>query len=709
MRTITKMSVALCALMAFSASVQAKDVYVSVNGDDANSGLSADAPKATLHGLNGVILEGDVVHVSGFLNMVNEKNAAPDTFDKNTDCGVWGIDNNGGVQGFYLQGRRSVINDWQDVTFIGEDPEEDGFTGNGETQLFFSSGGDVTYVFRNLGFKNGITNSEGGVIYVKDNGHLVFENCRFENNHIDMRSATPTEDGIYTKYNANVNSERGGAIRVEYGQVVIDGSYFEGNYNKKGGGICITGGRLDVTNTTFYQNGYIDADNENAFLDEQTGGGQAIFAWALNTATTVNIDHCLFEGNRAWNAGGAVTIWSNVGYQRYTDMTITNSAFFNNFAERGGAIATCNGYSMAEGGKDNPKNIFLKVANTTIAYNTSRADGGAVCMWGGAVGPTPEYTRDQIFFVNSTIYGNTTLGNAGHGAGYKEMKQENGGAIMGNPDNVDRFFYNTIIEGNIALEANDGQGEYSDFSSAYGYQFIKNSRIGRFCPLDGLQTEDWLGTLNDGNGLGDDTRQGYSGATIGGTDENPEELLLDDGSQTTTTMFDTSNGVIQFIPVPDESELLGAGDSKLTMMPSFQITAPDGVNIRTINGYDVQATDQVGFARGEQAVIGASEATLSTIITEDADGHTYFDGSKFLPYLGGDDSNGIPQVKANGFSFERNGSEVSVSGAAIVVYDAQGRLVLQGYNSINLAAQPAGLYVVKAMAAGKTQAVKVLK
>ncbi len=706
MGKFTKMMVALCATVGFSTTMQAKDVYVSATGNDSNSGLTADAPKATLNGLNGVISAGDVVHVKGFLNMANEKAAAPATFDKNSDCGVWGNDNNGGVQGFYLQGRRSVINDWQDVVFEGEDPEEDGFSGNGETQLFFSSGGDVTYVFRSLGFKNGITNSEGGVIYVKDNGHLAFENCQFLNNHIDMSQATASQDGIYTKYNANVNSERGGAIRVEYGQVTIDGSYFEGNFNKKGGGVCITGGRLEVTNTTFYRNGYYDEENENAFLDEQTGGGQAIFAWALNTATTVKIDHCLFDSNRAWNAGGAVTIWSNVGYQRYTDMTITNSAFFNNFAERGGAIATCNGYSMAEGGKDNPKNIFLKVANTTISQNTARADGGAVCMWGGAVGPTSEYTHDRIYFVNTTIFGNQTLGNAGHGAGYKEMKQENGGAIMGNPDNVDRYFYNTIIEGNIALDANDGQGEYSDFTTAYGYQYIKNSRIGRFCPLDGLQTEDWIATLNDGAGLGDDSRQGYSGSTIGGTDENPEELLLDDGSQTTTTMYETSNGIIQFIPVPDDSELLNGGDATLTQLANFQITAPDGVNIRTINGYDVAAEDQVGFTRGSQPVIGAIEATLSDIIEEDENGNTYFDGSRTLPYL----TDGIQGVVvSNQMTFNRNGYQLSVDGAMLTVYDLQGRSMAYGKENVSLASLPAGVYVVKAVVNGKTESVKVVK
>ena len=53
--------------------LQAKDLYLSPNGDDGNSGLTADAPRKTLTNLTSILERGDVINISGILHTSGDR------------------------------------------------------------------------------------------------------------------------------------------------------------------------------------------------------------------------------------------------------------------------------------------------------------------------------------------------------------------------------------------------------------------------------------------------------------------------------------------------------------------------------------------------------------------------------------------------------------------------------------------------------------
>ena len=700
-------SMAACLLMAgtvpFTAS--AKDLYVSANGDDSNDGLTSATAKKTLTALDAIIEKNDVVYVSGILNLDNE---VPADFNPAVGYGAGDLNDVGGVfvshdggkkLGFNIASRGSK--NWQGITFIGSDREEDGFSGGGKWGHFILRGkneGGTT--FKNLCFVDGISNQDGGTIYIKDEAIATFDNCVFRNNHPNWEKTYKLEGNAWKP--ANNASERGGCLRMENNCVVnVNNCLFENNINRHGGAVMITGtangtnntGGVTITNSQFIGNTAWCFDDPEQYLDNSQGA--AIEVWSLNGDCYLKVDHCLFDSNKVWNNGGAIYVYDNILYGHYADITVSNSAFYYNEAERGGALQISNFANGAMERKEyltKTKNINL--LNCTFVGNNARTDGGAILYWGAMTDPTqPDYPQDELRMVNCTLIGNSTEGNAGHGAGYKEMNRSGDNEPFGKIGNANRFFYNCLMENNYALQSN----ETSDFTTAelFGH-YMGNNYIGRIVVLGGASVEEFLSVVNDGDGA-EATVEGYSGEELG------ENFFYVADDPTASGIYDMSGFIVPGVALPDGSDLKTAGSVKWLELADREVAVPNTAD-KTVfrSGYDITNADALGFNRPDgTCAVGASEFSVSEIIP-------YLDGSIDLPYLS-EEGNGVASIKEGNLKVVRNGDIVSAEGASLGIYSLSGQKVASAANSFNMSALPAGIYMIEARSADGCAGVKVIK
>lgn len=710
MKKFTPMAVCLLIAGAITGTASAKDLYVSATGNNANDGLSAATAKRTLTALDAIIQPNDVVHVSGILGMNNE---VPADFNPSVGYGAGDLNDVGGVFVSHDSGKKLGFNlasrgsrNWKGITFIGEDPENDGFSGDGKWGHFIIRGSeDGGYTFKNLCFVDGISNLDGGTIYIKDEAYVNFENCVFRNNHPDW-SLYKLEGNAWKGQGGS--SERGGCLRTEANCVVnVDKCLFENNINRQGGAILITGtanskdintGGVTITNSTFTNNTAFCFDDPEQYVDNSNGG--AIGIWSLFSACFVKIDHCVFDSNVTWNNGGAIYILDNVKYGHYCDITISNSAFFYNESERGGALQYAN---YADGPMERKEYLTktknVNLINCTFANNHARTDGGAILLWGAMSDSTqPDYPQDSFRMVNCTVIGNSTEGNAGHGAGYKEMSRAGDGEAFGQIGNANRYFYNNLMENNYALESS----ELSDFTTPeiYGHN-MENNYVGRFVVLGGISVEEFLAVVNDAEGVKETTVHSYSGEQLG---DNFFHVASD---PVATAVYDMSGFAVPGVALPDGSPVKTGGDiAYLTLDPKeYPVPShPDGLYF-VRSGYDISKTDALGFARPEgTCAAGASEYDVTTITP-------YMDGSMDLPYLteGGDSQLVMTLAPGKAVKITRSGDIVAAEGAMLEAYTIAGVKVAASAEALDLSALAAGIYVVKATTADGTAAVKVVK
>ena len=709
MKTFTPMAVCMLLAGSIPGTALAKDLYVSAKGSDQNDGLTASTPKKTLTALDAIIEKNDIIYVSGLLDMNDE---IADDFNPAVgmgagdlnDCGGKFVSHDAGKKlGFNIASRGSK--NWQGITFIGEDPATDGFSGGGKWGHFIIRGkneGGTT--FKNLSFIDGISNLDGGTIFIKDEAIVTFENCSFSNNHPDFATTYKLEGNAW-KPNGSA-SERGGCVRTESNCVVnINNCTFESNINRHGGAVMICGsanginntGGVTITNSTFLNNTAWCFDDPEQYLDNTQGA--AIEVWSLNADCYLKVDHCVFDGNKVWNNGGAVYIYDNIKYGHYADVTISNSAFYYNEAERGGALQISNYADGPMERKDyltKTKNVNL--LNCTFVNNSARTDGGAILYWGAMTDATQaDYPQDEFRMVNCTLIGNSTNGNAGHGAGYKEMNRSGDNEAFGKVGNANRYFYNCIMENNYALESN----ETSDFCTGelFGVS-MDNNYIGRIVVTGGAPVEEFLGIVNNGEGVKASVI-GYSGEQLG---DNTFYVAND---AVATGLYDMSGFMIPGVAIPGaDSPLKSAGDVKWLTLAQREVAIPNTTD-RVVyrSGYDISKADALGFARPESTcAVGASEFDVETITP-------YLDGTKDLPYLSEGEQSAIDAIASDikSVSLTRNGDIIAADGALITVFDLSGVKVAAGNDSVNISSLNSGVYVVKAQGAEGSAVAKIIK
>jgi hypothetical protein len=291
---------------------------------------------------------------------------------------------------------------------------------------------------------------------------------------------------------------------------------------------------------------------------------------------------------------------------------------------------------------------LVTISNSLFYGNNSNTDGGAICIWNVQPG-------SELNLVNSTLYGNFTNGNAGHGGGLAFMT----GYETYLPQNMQKNIYNSILDGNYAVEGGSLL-RYSDLTALYGVDEqpdkfnVKNSFIGSTVNMIGKPGIDL-----EANKIDYYTQEVYDdGATAG----------LDDPDYYAANYF--------AIPLLADAESRTYGD------PQYLIGTVD------LSGKPRTIADG-------KCAIGASEVTS----TELDEGVTFETG---IPFLAAASTVKLAVI---------HGVLVSVSdskAAHIELYSLTGSRIAQGENYLSVRGISTGVYVAKVQTASGIYAQKVI-
>ncbi len=226
---------------------------------------------------------------------------------------------------------------------------------------------------KNLVLTNNNSNSyNAGTIYVQYDVCLNIDNCTFINNSAKNSGAIESWGNLTIKNTIFKNNKAtngiAGAIQQggSYGKLTIINSTFENNSASNYAGAIysglISGNGVNIINTKFINN--------------TANRAGAIF---INN-DQVNIDNCLFVGNKAIDNGVGFTPIGGAIYDHSAPLTITNSKFINNTAdENGGALALGNTVHEHIGTDYVYITIdWTVIKNSTFENNFAGLEGGAI-------------------------------------------------------------------------------------------------------------------------------------------------------------------------------------------------------------------------------------------------------------------------------------------------------------------------------------------
>lgn len=677
MKNFTKLAMTLLAVGAFTGNAFAKDIYISTEGSDSNDGLTAATAIKSLTKLGDVVGRGDVIHISGMVDMKAEYDAsvaAGKHLQRNT--GYFYNHDNGKFVVFALQ----ITDDkWADLTFVGEDPEVDGFDSKeevgsfefGRAEAWRSAENNCHTTFKNLGFVNGRVGLDGGAMWIHDHALVNFEGCLFKGNHYDWAKLQAAHEDDMDLWKANSTPERGGAVHMQFGIANFKGCTFSENHGRLGSALCQTGGTLTIDDCLFVDNGQKYQDK---YLKDTRGG--ALCIWTLHTATVCNINRTAFVGNMAYNDGGAIIVRSNVddNFDRKISLNINSCYFALNECKRehGGAISIQNNDGM-DGEKNESRHNYINITNTTFYANSCGFYGAAIFLHGGLPG-------SHLYMTNCTMTGNFGIdrNNGGHGANIAFGGDNNKQNLS--PNNYIKRFTNCVFEGNL-----NSKGEYNDIAFIDGATgknlIIENSAVGRILLPDITELQ------NDNNYLGYSTTTEINGVL---------NLDADWMVMGTFTMAGKDWGVW---PVDELNAQLPLADETYFVEPDKVIKNADESKQFTAYGYDISAKDGLGFARTDanKTIIGATVATydeLEAIADEDGE------------------LSGIETVLGNvaeGLEIARDGENFICEGATFNVYDVKGQKVAKANGAVSLSSLDKGIYIITAVKGAKHNVLKVAK
>ncbi len=362
LRTATVAGLALLA----SLNIQAKDIFVSANGSDANNGLSADAALASLKEAAKLAESGDVINVSGTVKLteVAELTDVQNVTIKGSDSDYSKTVLNGGNKTQILKITSSTVT-IQDITFRNAYIETNDDTYARGAAINASAS---TLNIDNVYFRGNKTSmaveANGGAIYANNQSVLNITNSNFSQNE----------------------SARGGAMEIDQSTAIIQSTIFSKNYagssiegkTGNGGAAMFNKSDIDLKYCTFENN--------------SASGYSGAFSLSNNAATTgkhLNVVGCAFVGNQALGGpGGAARLQANADYK----INFISSTFVNNETTQAGAAFSLDG----TGTEDQEVNII----NCTITGNvTSNNAGNAAVV-------TAFQPHTKVKIVNTIIEGN---------------------------------------------------------------------------------------------------------------------------------------------------------------------------------------------------------------------------------------------------------------------------------------------------------------
>jgi len=464
----------LCVSLLLSQSISAKDVYLSATGNNSNDGLTAATAVKTLLRVNEIVESEDVIHVSGLIKITDEVDYATKIQDGTQDPA-----NSDGIilyhRGYYFRSSGTMGSEkWSGVTFLGQDENKDGFSGDKQAALFQFSGADLV-TFKHIMFTDARTHRANIADYGSDasvfwanSSELVFENCYFTGNDITRDADNPMQDKLGW-------GDRG-CISMCNGKYTFKGCSFEDNTAKEGAALFIGAGDILIEDCYF---GY----NECDMINDSSGG--AIYTWCNGDnpaylGMNLDIRRCVFENNTS-QKGGAVAICDKVHYSPVTiNINIDRCVFIGNVAggSQGGAILY-NNFSDAARSTD-----VIAVSNSLFFGNQSTQEGGALCVWNVQA---QKNQHSELKLINNTFTYNFCAGSPAQGGGISFMRGYDENNHL--PANMIKTIYNTIADGNYTTGGEEGL-YYADLSLNYdateGDIFdIQNSYLGSTILLNG--------------------------------------------------------------------------------------------------------------------------------------------------------------------------------------------------------------------------------
>lgn len=201
-----------------------------------------------------------------------------------------------------------------------------------------------------------------------------------------------------------------------------------------------------------FSTSYVVVSNSNGSISR---GGAILSDGEENSRSiTLNIDGALFSGNKVYNpidttdsigrylgAGGAV-------YIRFSNVSISNTRFENNQANRGGALYIAGGIGY------NARNAMTMSGNIVFANNSALNGGGALYINDDGAGGGFTINFDNLYFENNAA-----------------LKQNGGAANFAGASPVLRG-KNLVFIGNKALEGRGGALNSSNDISIYADNII---------------------------------------------------------------------------------------------------------------------------------------------------------------------------------------------------------------------------------------------
>ena len=216
-------------------------------------------------------------------------------------------------------------------------------------------------IIENVSLSNNLA-INGSAVYVEGSGTTI-NNANLTNNTAVLEGGAMFVKGdnchiTNAAFTDNAAGDDGGAIYWEGNNGIVDKVICTNNTgtsatgNSKGGAICLTGSRVNITDSTFDSNSVINSD--------ATDGG-ALFI----TGNNVNVANCNFTNNNASRYGGAAQIVGN-------NTNITNCNF-----EENNALPNENKKDDGLGGAVYMAGANGHVTGSNFTHNTAR-NGSAI-------------------------------------------------------------------------------------------------------------------------------------------------------------------------------------------------------------------------------------------------------------------------------------------------------------------------------------------
>ncbi|MCD7972239.1 MAG: T9SS type A sorting domain-containing protein [Candidatus Azobacteroides sp.] len=272
----------LILFFAFSFPGYAKDIYLSSSGNDTNSGLTFNAPVATLTKAFSLCGNGDVLHVTGIIDISGE-----------------------------ISGSDGINFPGISLTIDGGDGTVSGFSGGGRTRILNIDSNQGS-IIKNLSFTNGSSSISEGVALSVNNSNIKFENCNFHDNSGNRRASKGTvfvQNCPAVTFSScvfqNNKVQFGGGLYINGGAVNILNTRIEDNQLSYSGS---AGGGLYVLNCTdlLLQNSII----RNCLVNDEGGAIYLVEDGSVtNLVSNIRIEACLIADNSSnGTGGGAVSI-----------------------------------------------------------------------------------------------------------------------------------------------------------------------------------------------------------------------------------------------------------------------------------------------------------------------------------------------------------------------------------------------------------------